>query len=102
MLAFLSKLKLKKSIDGRWFGVRTIADEQMDPTAKMRTVWETSGYLLSSFLSPHTNRRSDSYGGTAEKRRKLLLEIVEKIRAKVKPSFVACLGVFSLFLKKIN
>lgn len=38
------------------------------------------GYLLSQFLSPHTNLRDDSYGGTAANRRRLLLEIVTSIR----------------------
>ena len=28
------------------------------------------GFLLSQFLSPHTNRRTDDYGGSPEKRMK--------------------------------
>ena len=38
------------------------------------------GYLLSQFLSPHTNLRADAYGGTAANRRRLLLEIVTSVR----------------------
>jgi 2,4-dienoyl-CoA reductase-like NADH-dependent reductase (Old Yellow Enzyme family) len=38
------------------------------------------GFLLSQFLSPHTNRRTDDYGGTAEKRLKLLQRMVIEIR----------------------
>lgn len=41
------------------------------------------GYLLSSFLSPYTNRRHDQYGGSIEKRITILKEIVEKARARV-------------------
>lgn len=41
------------------------------------------GYLLSQFLSPHTNRRSDSYGGSAANRRRLLLEILAAIRIAI-------------------
>lgn len=45
------------------------------------------GYLLSSFLSPFTNRRTDEYGGTAEKRARFLCEIISRIREKVGPEF---------------
>ena len=41
------------------------------------------GYLLSSFLSPYTNRRHDQYGGSTEKRINILKEIVEKARERV-------------------
>jgi len=39
------------------------------------------GYLLHSFLSPLSNRRTDAYGGTFEGRTRLLLEVVEAVRA---------------------
>jgi 2,4-dienoyl-CoA reductase-like NADH-dependent reductase (Old Yellow Enzyme family) len=45
------------------------------------------GYLLSSFLSPRSNRRSDQYGGSLRNRARLLLEVVEAIRAAVGPRF---------------
>lgn len=38
------------------------------------------GFLLSQFLSPYTNRRTDDFGGAAEKRLKLLQRIVFEIR----------------------
>lgn len=41
------------------------------------------GYLLSSFISPVTNRRSDAYGGSLENRMRLLLDIIAAIRAAV-------------------
>lgn len=39
----------------------------------------SNGYLLSSFLSPHTNRRTDRYGGSPLRRARLLLEVIEAI-----------------------
>ncbi|ALC15095.1 2,4-dienoyl-CoA reductase [Desulfuromonas soudanensis] len=41
------------------------------------------GYLISQFLSPHTNLRLDRYGGDAEGRSRFLLEILGAIRARV-------------------
>ncbi|KAH9934527.1 FMN-linked oxidoreductase [Epithele typhae] len=41
------------------------------------------GYLLHSFLSPVTNRRTDDYGGSFENRARLLLEVVDAVRAVV-------------------
>lgn len=39
------------------------------------------GYLVSSFLSPTSNRRTDKYGGSFENRTRLALELVEETRA---------------------
>ncbi|KAI5293783.1 hypothetical protein KEM52_005236 [Ascosphaera acerosa] len=39
------------------------------------------GYLLSSFLNPRINTRADEYGGSFEGRIRLVLEVVERVRA---------------------
>ncbi len=39
------------------------------------------GYLVHQFLSPLSNHRTDSYGGSFENRIRLLLEIVEGVRS---------------------
>ena len=41
------------------------------------------GGLLSEFLSPHTNRRQDTYGGSVENRVRIIREIVSGVRAKI-------------------
>jgi 2,4-dienoyl-CoA reductase-like NADH-dependent reductase (Old Yellow Enzyme family) len=38
------------------------------------------GYLFSEFLSPHTNRRTDRYGGSFENRTRLLLDTTRAVR----------------------
>lgn len=45
------------------------------------------GFLLSQFLSPLFNRRDDAYGGAIENRMRLLLEVIEAVRAAVGPGF---------------
>ncbi|MCP5395207.1 MAG: FAD-dependent oxidoreductase [Sphingomonadaceae bacterium] len=45
------------------------------------------GYLLSSFISPYTNTRTDEYGGSRENRMRLLLEVLAAIREEVGPDF---------------
>ena len=41
------------------------------------------GYLINQFLSPLTNRRTDTYGGSLENRMRLLLEVLDAIRGAV-------------------
>lgn len=41
------------------------------------------GYLIHQFLSPITNRRTDKYGGSFENRTRLLVEIIQAIRAVI-------------------
>lgn len=45
------------------------------------------GYLVSQFLSPHHNQRTDEWGGTPEKRMRFVLEIYRAIRAATSDGF---------------
>jgi len=45
------------------------------------------GYLLSSFLSPHTNRRSDEWGGSVDNRGRVLVEVLRAVKAACGPDF---------------
>ena len=41
------------------------------------------GYLLSQFLSPRVNKRTDKYGGSFENRSRIIFEIIAAVRARV-------------------
>ena len=45
------------------------------------------GYLLSQFLSPRSNIRTDAYGGELSNRARLLIEIVRAVRSRVGNDF---------------
>ncbi|KAI4854961.1 NADPH dehydrogenase, partial [Aureobasidium sp. EXF-8846] len=51
------------------------------------TIHAAHGYLLSDFLSPKSNTRADAYGGTPEKRAKIIVEIIKATREVVGPKF---------------
>lgn len=40
------------------------------------------GYLIHQFLSPHSNRRDDAYGGSFENRLRFGLEVLDEVRAQ--------------------
>ncbi|MGD8227011.1 MAG: NADH:flavin oxidoreductase [Desulfobacteraceae bacterium] len=45
------------------------------------------GYMMSQFLSPVFNQRTDAYGGPVENRARVLLEVLQKVRAEVGPGY---------------
>jgi 2,4-dienoyl-CoA reductase-like NADH-dependent reductase (Old Yellow Enzyme family) len=45
------------------------------------------GYLISQFLNPRANQRTDAWGGSLENRARFLLEVVRAARAKVGADF---------------
>jgi 2,4-dienoyl-CoA reductase-like NADH-dependent reductase (Old Yellow Enzyme family) len=45
------------------------------------------GYLLSQFLSPRSNQRTDQWGGALENRARFLLQSIRSVRAAVGPNF---------------
>ncbi|KAJ4357027.1 hypothetical protein N0V95_002833 [Ascochyta clinopodiicola] len=49
------------------------------------------GYLLSTFLTPKTNLRTDAYGGTPAKRSQILIDVIRAVRKVVPDSF--CVGI---------
>jgi 2,4-dienoyl-CoA reductase-like NADH-dependent reductase (Old Yellow Enzyme family) len=53
------------------------------------------GYLISQFLSPNTNRRTDRWGGSLPNRARFLLAVVDAVRAAVTPSFAVAVKLNS-------
>jgi 2,4-dienoyl-CoA reductase-like NADH-dependent reductase (Old Yellow Enzyme family) len=49
------------------------------------------GYLLSQFLTPHTNRRRDAWGGTLLQRARIVREVVRETRRRTGPGFAVLL-----------
>lgn len=45
------------------------------------------GYLISQFLSPHSNKREDEWGGSIENRARLLIEVVRAVKKSVGTGF---------------
>lgn len=53
------------------------------------------GYLISEFLSPFYNRRTDEYGGTLENRMRLLIRVYDAVRRAVGEAFPVLIKINS-------
>lgn len=53
------------------------------------------GYLITQFLSPLSNRRTDEWGGDPQRRRRFVLEVVRRVRARVSPGFAVAIKLNS-------
>ncbi|QCU78049.1 FAD-binding protein [Citricoccus sp. SGAir0253] len=51
-------------------------------------VMGSEGYLVNEFLAPRTNHRTDAWGGSARRRRRVATEVVRRIRAAAGPDFL--------------
>ena len=58
------------------------------------------GYLLSQFLSPRSNLRTDEYGGVLANRARVLLAVVASVRAAVGPDFPVAVKLNSADFQK--
>ncbi|MFF1795470.1 NADH:flavin oxidoreductase/NADH oxidase, partial [Kitasatospora sp. NPDC058263] len=64
--------------------VRQFADaarRALDAGFQVAEIHGAHGYLIHQFLSPHSNHRTDAYGGSFEGRIRFALEVVDAVRA---------------------
>jgi 2,4-dienoyl-CoA reductase-like NADH-dependent reductase (Old Yellow Enzyme family) len=57
------------------------ADRALDAGFDVLELHSAHGYLLHEFLSPLSNRREDEYGGSLENRARMLLRVIDAVRA---------------------
>ena len=70
-------------LDGIVAAFRTGAQRAMRAGFDAVEVHGAHGYLLHQFMSPLSNRRADQYGGSLENRARMLLRVVEAVRAEL-------------------
>jgi 2,4-dienoyl-CoA reductase-like NADH-dependent reductase (Old Yellow Enzyme family) len=66
------------------------ARRALDAGFEIAEIHGAHGYLINEFLSPHSNHRTDAYGGSYENRTRFALEVVDAVRQvwpKDKPLF---------------
>ncbi|MCP2261050.1 2,4-dienoyl-CoA reductase [Streptoalloteichus tenebrarius] len=59
---------------------RAAARRALDAGFKVVELHGAHGYLIHSFLSPHSNHRTDEYGGSFDNRVRFPLEVVDAVR----------------------
>ncbi|MDP2719158.1 MAG: FAD-dependent oxidoreductase [Dehalococcoidia bacterium] len=75
--------EIKQSIEAHGQAARRIKAAGFDGVEICGIV----GYLISNFLCAWTNKRTDEYGGTLEKRAKFMLDILRRVRKEVGPDY---------------
>ncbi len=92
----LTKTEIKTIV--RRFGVCAAACKDAGFTGVQ--IHSAHGYLLSQFLSPRSNLRTDDYGGDLANRTRALLEVVASVRAAVGPEFPVAVKLNSADFQK--
>lgn len=79
----LSKKEISQLVDDFVEAIRRAYDAGFDAVQ----LHAAHGFIINQFLSPHTNRREDEYGGSLEKRCAVLVDIKVRAAMKVPPEF---------------
>ncbi len=76
-------LPLALTIEGIAEAIRAFgkaAQRALDADFRVLEIHSAHGYLLHEFLSPFSNKRTDSYGGSFENRTRIVREVIESVR----------------------
>jgi 2,4-dienoyl-CoA reductase-like NADH-dependent reductase (Old Yellow Enzyme family) len=79
----MAEVDIGRAIDQFAFAAKEVKDAGFTGLS----IHAAHGYLISQFLSPLSNRRTDRWGGSLENRARLLLEVIVAIRRAVGPQF---------------
>lgn len=86
-----------RDLIGRWAQAAAVSREAGFTGVQVHAA---HGYLISQFLSPLANRRSDDWGGSLENRARFLLETVKAVRAAVGADFTLAVKINSADFQK--
>ena len=92
----LAELEIRDII--RRFGIAAKACKDAGFTGVQ--IHSAHGYLLSEFLSPKANQRTDRYGGELRNRARVLLNVLKKVREAVGPEFPVAVKLNSADFQK--
>lgn len=81
----MTKSDIDELIDGYRLSARYSAEGGLDG---VEVHGMSHGYLLNQFLSPATNHREDDYGGSAENRQRIVMEILRACREELGPNLI--------------
>ncbi len=80
----LSHKEIQKIIDAFREAARRVKEAGADGVE----IHMAHGYLINQFLSPLSNKREDEYGGDADRRMRMAIEVLRAVRNKVGPDFL--------------
>ncbi len=69
------------------------AERAAESGAQVVEVHAAHGYMLSQFMSPYSNKRTDQYGGSMENRCRIVVEILKGIRKRLKDRIVVSVRI---------
>jgi 2,4-dienoyl-CoA reductase-like NADH-dependent reductase (Old Yellow Enzyme family) len=92
----MSLAEIEKAIAAFVYAAKTAEQTGFDGVQ----IHAAHGYLMSQFLSPLSNRRTDNYGGSLENRARFLLDIIRGVRGATRKGFAVSVKLNSADFQK--